>query len=594
VTLTASLRLLVRLLAPLARHPALLAAVLALSALAVLSGLATPWFVRRAVDMLVDQGATTEVYLAAGAIVLFALIQAGTDWARLAVMARLGQQAVLDLRVRTFRHLTRLPFAFFDRVHTGDLIARLGADVDALSMFYARSAVLVSGNLVFLAAVLAVMFTWDRQLTLVYVALLPFLFHAMTLFARVIGPAQREVRETLGDVTTRLRDALTGLDTVQGLGLDDAVSADVTAAADALAADRIAAGRAVARWRDYPNFLNDLGSALVLVLGARRVLDGTLSLGTLVGFTTCFGLLGRPVRQTGFLTGVITQALAAAERIFEILDVHADVVEAADAVPPPDGPGLVRFEHVGFAYAGGDLDALADVHVELRPGELVALVGPSGAGKTTLAHLVPRFYDPTSGAITLDGRPLTTLTLAGLRRRVGIAFQNSFLFDGTVRQNVAWGKADATDPEIRAALDQAGLADEIPDLDAVVGERGLRLSGGQRQRVALARVLLYDPQILVLDEPTASLDPATEAGLRRAVANVRQGRTTVVIAHRLWTVAQADHIVVLERGRVVQEARSTAEASAHERLLHDESGLYAALVAAQAAPTKEATCDRAS
>jgi ABC-type multidrug transport system fused ATPase/permease subunit len=316
------------------------------------------------------------------------------------------------------------------------------------------------------------------------------------------------------------------------------------------------------------------------------VIAGLISLGTLIGFATYIQMLLRPIRQTGMMLNVVMQALAAAERVFEVLDTEPDVQDAPDAYPLPPIEGHVRFEGVSFRYDGGpdSAHALRDVDLEVAPGEMVALVGPSGAGKTTLVHLLPRFYDAQQGRITLDGRDVTQVTVQSLRDAIGTALQTVFLFDASIGENIAYGSPHATHHEIEWAARVVQMHDFIQSLPlgygTPVGERGVRLSGGQKQRIALARVLLTDPRVLILDEPTSSVDAETERRMQQALGEVRAGRTTFVIAHRLWTVQQADQILVLRDGRIVERARSTLEQSAHEALLA-AGGFYRQVYALQ-------------
>ena len=554
--------------------------VLLFSFLTVALGLATPYFIRLAIDIFNGTGMTNDVYWLALAIFLVALFQGISDWARLYYMAHLGQQIVLQWRVRLFDHLMRLPFSFFDKVHTGDLISRVASDIETLSVFYTRAAVMAFGNIAFLAAILCVMVFWDYRLSIVYLALLPLIAHAMSIYSRQVSPHIRASRKQVATLTSQLRNGLTAIDTAQGLGFTDELEYSLSATSQRLGESRIKAGNVVARWRHYPTVVVAIACAACLWYGSTLVRTGTMSMGTLIGFTAFFGLLGRPIRQTGFMVSVIIRAAASAERVFELLDVDANVKDSIDSGPLPDGAGTVKFDDVHFSYDGPEgVPALKGISTTLRAGDVIALVGPSGSGKTTMAHLIPRFYEPLKGKLTIDDRDIQKVTLGSLRKRVGIAFQDSFIFAGTLRNNVAWGKPEATDEEITIALEQAQLSDLLhreKGLDLEVGERGLRLSGGQRQRLALARVLLYDPQILILDEPTASLDKTAEDKLRRALQNVRQGRLTVVISHRLWTVRNADQIIVLDEGKIVQEARGSKESSADEQL-SKAGGLYVRL-----------------
>jgi ABC-type multidrug transport system fused ATPase/permease subunit len=311
-----------------------------------------------------------------------------------------------------------------------------------------------------------------------------------------------------------------------------------------------------------------------------------ISLGTLIGFATYIQMLLRPIRQTGMMLNVVVQSLAAAERVFEVLDTQPDVRDAPGAYALPPIEGHVRFEGVGFRYDGGPegVEALRDVDLEAAPGEMVALVGPSGAGKTTLVHLLPRFYDPQWGRIIIDGHDIAKVTVESLRDAIGIALQTVFLFDASIGENIAYGSPHATQHQIEWAAGVVQMHDFIRSLPlgygTPVGERGVRLSGGQKQRLALARVLLTNPRILILDEPTSSVDADTERRMQQALQEVRAGRTTFVIAHRLWTVQQADQILVLRDGQIVERAHSTPEGSAHQALLA-AGGFYSQVYALQ-------------
>jgi ABC-type multidrug transport system fused ATPase/permease subunit len=315
---------------------------------------------------------------------------------------------------------------------------------------------------------------------------------------------------------------------------------------------------------------------LVLWFGGLSAIADAISLGTLVGFTAYVNLLLRPVRQTGMMLGVVMRSVAAAERIFEVLDIKPEVRDAPDAHPLPAVTGHVRFQDVSFAYDGLN-EALTGVSLDVAPGEMVALVGPSGAGKTTLVHLLPRFYDAQEGLLTIDGHDVRQVTVKSLRGVIGIAMQTVFLFDASIGENIAYGNPSATQAEIEWAACKVQMHDFVTSLPlgygTPVGERGVRLSGGQRQRIALARVLLTDPRVLILDEPTSSVDADTERRTQQALQEVVANRTTFVIAHRLWTVQHADQILVLREGRIVERGHRTARQSAHE-ILMAANGLY--------------------
>jgi ATP-binding cassette subfamily B multidrug efflux pump len=562
-----------RLLRTMRPHAAILAAVV-LAALATTAvELAPPWIIRLAVDHFILEGQTARIWWAAGGLLALSLVQGGVDFLRLYLTAYTGQRIVFEIRNAIFQHLSRLSFSFYDRARTGDLMSRVTADVDVLNNFFGRAAVIVLTNLLILAGILGVLVAWDWRLGLVYLGLLPLIALGMWAYARQVRPAWRRVQRQLAALTGTLQESLAGILVVKLFGREAFEQKRVDRQSRSILQANLDTARIASLWMPYASVVMGVGTGLVLWVGGRNVIAGIISLGTLIGFATYIQMLLRPIRQTGMMLNVVMQSLAAAERVFEVLDTQPDVQAAPGAYPLPPVEGRVRFEGVSFAYDGGPdgAEALRDVDLEAAPGELVALVGPSGAGKTTLVHLLPRFYDAQQGRITIDGHDITQVTVQSLRDAIGIALQTVFLFDASIGENIAYGAPHATQREIEWAARVVQMHDFIHSLPlgygTPVGERGVRLSGGQKQRIALARVLLTDPRILILDEPTSSVDADTERRMQQALQEVRAGRTTFVIAHRLWTVQQADQILVLRDGRIVAQARSTPEQSAHEALL---------------------------
>jgi ATP-binding cassette subfamily B multidrug efflux pump len=548
--------------------------------------LAPPWIIRLAVDHFILEGQTARIWWAAGGLLALSLVQGGIDFLRLYLTAYTGQRIVFDLRNAVFQHLSRLSFSFYDRARTGDLMSRVTADVDVLNNFFGRAAVIVLTNLLILAGILGVLIAWDWRLGLVYLGLLPLIAFGMWAYARRVRPAWQRVRRQLAALTGTLQESLVGILVVKLFGREAFERERVGRQSGMVLQANLETARIASLWMPYASVVMGLGTGLVLWVGGRNVIAGVISLGTLIGFATYIQMLLRPIRQTGMMLNVVMQSLAAAERVFEVLDTQPDVQDAPGAYPLPPIEGRVRFAGVSFTYNGGPdgAETLRDVDMEAAPGEMVALVGPSGAGKTTLVHLLPRFYDAQQGQITIDGHDVAQVTVESLRDAIGIALQTVFLFDASIGENIAYGAPHATQREIEGAARVVQMHEFIQSLPlgygTPVGERGVRLSGGQKQRIALARVLLTDPRVLILDEPTSSVDADTERRMQQALQEVRAGRTTFVIAHRLWTVQQADQILVLRGGHIVERARSTPERSAHEALLA-AGGFYGQVYALQ-------------
>ncbi len=582
------LRRLVRYMKP---HTGVLAGVI-LAALATTTvELAPPWIIRQSVDRFILGRQPERIWWAAAGLLALSLVQGGIDFLRLYLTAFTGQRIVFEIRNAVFEHLSRLSFSFYDRARTGDLMSRVTADVDVLNNFFGRAAVIILTNLLTLVGILGVLIVWDWRLGLLYIGFLPLIAHAQWVYARRVRPAWNRARRTLADLTAALQESLAGILVVKLLGREEFEEQRVDRQSRMYLQANLQTSRITSLWLPYAEIIMGVATGLVLWVGGRNVITGVITLGTLIGFTSYIQMLLRPIRQTGMMLNVVMQSLAAAERVFEVLDTRPDVQDAPGAYPLPPVEGYVRFEGVTFAYSSGELaevddgpngrEALRDVDLEAAPGEMVALVGPSGAGKTTLVHLLPRFYDVQEGRITIDGHDIREVTVKSLRDAIGIALQNVFLFDASIGENIAYGHPHATQEEIEWAARLVQMHDFIQSLPlgygTPVGERGVRLSGGQRQRIALARVLLTDPRILILDEPTSSVDADTERRMQQALEEVRAGRTTFVIAHRLWTVRQADQILVLRDGRVVERAHGTAGRSAHEVLMA-QRGLYQQLV----------------
>ena len=502
------------------------------------------------------------------------LVQAAFNYLRVYQLGYVGEAVVADLRKQLFEHLTGLSLRFFERRKTGEITSRLTSDIATVQAAVSQAAAQIISQTVNLVGGVVVLFFISAQLTLVMLVVLPPVIIATAVFGRRLRRVSTAFQDEVAEANARAEEALVGIRIVQSFTAERHEAARYAAAIDT------AFGSAVRRARLRAIFVPTVilamfsGIGVVLWTGGQQALAGTLAPGTLITFLLLTVIVAGSIGTFAGLYSQIQEAIGASQRIFEILDTAADLPEPANPVALNDVRGEVRFEGVRFRYGDrGDEWVLEDIDLLARPGEVVALVGPSGAGKSTLVTLISRFYDPVEGRIALDGVDLRDLDPRALRAHVGVVPQETLLFSGTVADNVRYGRPGASDAEVEAAAAAANadaFVREFPDGYAtIVGERGLMLSGGQRQRIAIARALLKDPRILVLDEATSSLDSESEALVQAALDHLMRGRTTFVIAHRLSTVLNADRIVVIDRGRIVQVGR-------HAELLA-KGGLYADL-----------------
>ncbi|MBN1964591.1 MAG: ABC transporter ATP-binding protein, partial [Anaerolineae bacterium] len=459
-----------------------------------------------------------------------------------------------------FVHLQRLPFAFYDRTRIGQLMSRVIGDVDEIRFF----AGIVIGDainlVVLLVGIYAIMFSISVSLTLIFLLPMPVLFAVAYLFGVRIEPFFGTIRSARGDMYARIQENLSQIVVVKAF------------AREPYARDRFEEDNTtvLAAWLRLANmftlalpvvwFIMGFLTFLLLFFGGNQVIDGKISLGTLVAFNAYVGLLGLPTHRLAFMIDVTARAIANGKRIFAIMDTTPEIKTRLGAVNPGEFKGHIRFDHVSFVYGAREdepeVEVLEDISFEAQPNTVTAVVGTTGSGKTTLIDLIPRFYDVTDGSLTIDGTDVRDMALKLLRAQVGYVMQNTFLFNATIAENIAFGRPDAPFDKIQEAARAARAHDfilEFPDgYNTLVGERGVTLSGGQRQRIAIARAILVDPCILILDDATASVDSKTEYEIRAALQNLMKGRTTLIVAQRLSTVMHADQIIMLERGRIVE------------------------------------------
>ena len=486
------------------------------------------------------------------------------------LLAEVASQGVsYDFRRDLHAKLTELSFAYHDRTESGQLLSRSMQDVERLRMLTGRSILGLANGVVLLIGTAAALVIMNPTLALLAMLAMPILAHRATIFGARYRPLSVEIQEQLAVLTTRLEQNLRGARIVKAFAQEDAEIDRFETENQKWFGLAAATARLTALNIPLLDLISNLATVVIIWLGGYLVIRGSLTLGELVAFITYLAQLTSPIRRLGFLIPSIAMAGASAERVFEILDEEAQVEDSEDAIPLGKIRGHLRFDNVSFSYARPH-NVLRDVSFEIEPGQVLALLGPTGSGKSSIINMIPRFYDPTEGRILLDGQDIRTATLHSLRSQIGIVLQESTLFATTIRENLAFGRPDATEEEIVEAA-QAAQAHEFietfPDgYDTKVGERGATLSGGQRQRVAIARTLLTDPRILILDDATSSVDTETEHLIQVALANLMKGRTSVIIAQRLSTVRLADQILMLEKGQI-------AAAGKHEDLF-DKSALY--------------------
>jgi ABC-type multidrug transport system fused ATPase/permease subunit len=556
------------------------------SALAILSQIAAilvPVLIGVVVNELDGSRDTQLLVLEIGAIVALGLVRGGLMYGRRVISGRQALAVEYDLRDELYSHFLRLSFGFYDRSQTGQLMSRATIDLQSVRFFLGYGLIFFAQHVVTVLVVTAVLFVYSWKLAFVALAITPIIAFTAYRYSRVSQPVLREVQQTLAEVAIVAEESITGVHVVKSFAQEDRRSERFGGAANTVFRQTLAANRQRALYVPLLTFLPLVAQALVLLAAGRMVVSGSLTLGAFFTFNLLLAMLVMPLRMLGMWIGQAQRAIAAGRRIFEVLDEPEEIADREGAIPLAPGPGRLVFEDVTFGYDPGR-PVLEQVDLVVPAGRTVALLGPTGSGKTTLAALVPRFYDADAGRVLVDGVDVRELARRSLRREIGVISQDPFLFSASIRDNIALGMPDAPFEAVESAARAAQAHDFILELphgyETVVGERGITLSGGQRQRIAIARALLIDPRILILDDATASVDATTEARIRAGLREVMRGRTTIIIAHRLSTIALADEIVVLDHGRVAARGTQSEllEASPVFREIH-EHGLLQQVVA---------------
>src|SRR4051812_26221080 len=540
----------------------------ALAAVAMGTGVLIPFLVGRPVDEI--RKGETNLWPLAIAILAAALVRLAFSVLRRLIAGRVSLGVEYDLRNRMYRHLQSLELAFFDEQQTGQLMSRSTVDLQSVRFFLGYGLIFILQSFVTILVAAAVMLALNVELGLLALAPAPLIFIVAFRYGRKNRPASQEVQQRIAELTAEVEENVGGIRLVKAFAREERQLGRVRDKAGRVFQQSMVSTRLRAFYNPFIGFLPNLGLAVVLLVGGRQALNGEITVGEFVAFYGYVQVLVGPVRVLGIALGMAQRAVASGARVFEVLDRQPQMTVPDGAPGLPAGDGHVELRDVSFVYEGSEEPVLDGVELDVPAGRTIAVVGGRGSGKSTLVSLLPRLYDPTSGAVLIDGADVSQVRLEALRSQVGLVSDDPFLFSDTIRNNIAYAREDAMQEAVEDAARRADIHDFIAGLpdgyDTLVGERGMTLSGGQRQRLAIARALVMDPRVLILDDATSSVDATTEAAIKRALRELMEGRTTFIIGHRLSTIALADEIVVLEGGRI-------AERGSHDELI-EMSELY--------------------
>lgn len=539
--------------------------------------------------IVIDQGVSARNLAVVGyaslALVGVATVRGVFSFTQGYLIERASQGAAYDIRNNLFGHITHLSFSYHDKAQTGQLMTRVTNDVEQVRTFIGNGFLQVLNAVVMLFGSITILLVMNWQLTLVALAMVPVVMFVFIAFFRIVGPHFRLIQQKLGNLNTVLQENLAGVRVVKAFAREPYEWTRYRAANDDLLIENLFTVRGFAVAFPLIFFVANLGTLGIIWLGGRQVITDTLTIGELVAFNTYLTFLLMPIFILGGTLSSISSADASARRIFEVTDAPIEITDNPGAKMLPAVQGRVVFDNVSFRYSGSDQASLSGISFVAEPGQNIAIMGRTGTGKSTLINLIPRFYDVTSGSVTIDGNDVRAVTLTSLRTQIGIVLQETTLFSGTIRENITYGCPPADDAAVETAARIAQAHDfitELPDGYAtVVGERGIGLSGGQRQRLAIARALLLDPPLLILDDSTSAVDAETEYKIQRALEYLREGRTSFTIAQRISTVRNADLILLLDQGRLVDQGT-------YEDLLN-RSGVFCELIAEQFADAELVT-----